>query len=1137
MAGMSFSSGRVGQPKSRRIHLRILNSSQRVAASLLLSSTFLPALLAQANPSERNPVPASAVRIDLSAAGYHGLSRMARLTDEAGLSLDFVDRDHVLVTFNPKKLVTRLPDCPPDHADRLVHAVVMEVPSGKVVKEADWYLHDHRRYIWSLGSGEFLLRKLNSLYRVDAGLDEKLLMSSPNLLWVTVTANKKQIIVETTRNESSTKDSDSPPKRVEQKTGRESQLEFLDADSLAVQRRINVKGVVNLDGTSAGYADFIHKGDLYLVRFGPTPEQRRNIARVRSRCLPEVFYPSSNSLLIGRCPLTGDDYVVTTFTVTGRRLWRQHWSQRRYFPAIARSQDNSRVAVSTVVRTESPVAAAKGNDNNDEDGADVNDVNHGLEQSIQVFETASGNPIQSVSVNPVVTSGQNFSLSPDGRRLAVLHDSSVEFYDLPPMSQEEQAKFTALKADVPGLYMVSSKSGEDAQLEPEPGEENSGEATEAASGASPERAPEKQDASDLNDNASKDAVLPAPAGPAPPATAEDTGGPVTTFKTSTQAVVVDVVVTDGKGHPVNGLQQQDFKVAEDGKPQDVRYFKEVNGAQTPAGPNAAPAPAPVKPPKPPANVFSNETHALDSRSVTLILMDLLNTPSADQQHAREQLINSLKTKSNNSRFALCALSSGRGLHLRLIQGFTPDENLLLAAASGKNGAPQAARWQEAAAGTENSVDTVRDAAQEGPTGGWGALLSSLETMQAEQQVTDTDARVGITLDALTQVARYLSGIPGRKNLVWLSGSFPISISANADFDNPNSDSRNYTKKFKQATNLLAEAQVAVYPVDVLVRAGDSIVSASSKGVGARGTATVSAPGQPASDESPLAPNQALQQGTMRQLALRSAERETLSQIASDTGGEAFFNSNAIEEAIATATEQGSNYYTLSYTPANRNYNGKFRKIKVALGEKEYRLNYRPGYFADDPYAPLKHADLYRSIGTAAMQHGSPQSRQILFAVRVVPIGAKAKGDSAKAGITLLASNAKPSLPATVELQHYGIDYAVDSADLRFVPMENDIHHCALSFVIATFDEDGRHLSGVSLAWTSDLKPADYKDVISGGVRIHQEVDLPAKAVSLLLAINDATSNHLGTIELPLPVASPPDTPRAVKHSLPEIEPD
>jgi hypothetical protein len=216
---------------------------------------------------------------------------MARLTDEAGLSLDFVDRDHVLVTFNPKKLVTRHPDCPPDHADRLVHAAVVEVSGGKAVQEADWYLHDHRRYIWSLGSGQFLLRKLNSLYLVDADLHEKLLMNSlRNLVWVTLTADKKQIIIETVPNEKPTKDA-----LYEQAGGKpkhEFQLEFLDSGSLVAQRTIKVNGIVDFDGTSTGYADFIHKGDLYLVRFGPTPEQRQNIARVRSRCVPEVSIPA-----------------------------------------------------------------------------------------------------------------------------------------------------------------------------------------------------------------------------------------------------------------------------------------------------------------------------------------------------------------------------------------------------------------------------------------------------------------------------------------------------------------------------------------------------------------------------------------------------------------------------------------------------------------------------------------------------------------------------------------------------------------------------------------------------------------------------------------------------------------------------
>jgi VWFA-related protein len=497
----------------------------------------------------------------------------------------------------------------------------------------------------------------------------------------------------------------------------------------------------------------------------------------------------------------------------------------------------------------------------------------------------------------------------------------------------------------------------------------------------------------------------------------------------------------------------------------------------------------------------------------------------------------LRNKATNSQFALCTLSSDRAVHLRLIQGFTADENVLLSAVNSKRGAPQSGRWQQAEAGPGNAVNTVREFAQGGEMSGWQALLSGLEKMQVEQEATDTDTRVGITIDALTQVARYMSGIPGRKNLVWLSGSFPISISPDLNEERPVSASRNYTTQLRQATNLLAGGQVAVYPVDVRGLAAEDISTSDNMGVGPRQTLPPSTPGRPSSDDSVVPPSQLLQQGMLQRLALRSAERDTLNQIASDTGGKAFFNSNAIDEAINTAAEQSSNYYTLSYTPANRNYNGRFRKIKVGLAEKGYRLHYRPGYFADDPYAPAKPGDSYRNTGAAAMQHGSPQSRQILFAVRIVPIGAKIKADSARAGNILLASKAQPSLPSKVELQHYGIDYALDSSDLHFVPSNNDLQHCALNFMIAAFDEDGRQLSGMSKEWTSDLDRAALKDVISGGVRIHQEVDVPVKAVFLRLGVNDAISNHLGTVELPLPVQAAPDVPRVVKHSLPEIEPD
>jgi VWFA-related protein len=153
-------------------------------------------------------------------------------------------------------------------------------------------------------------------------------------------------------------------------------------------------------------------------------------------------------------------------------------------------------------------------------------------------------------------------------------------------------------------------------------------------------------------------------------------------------------------------------------------------------------------------------------------------------------------------------------HLRMIQGFTPDENTLLASVNTKKTEAQAARWQTASSGTQNAIDNLSQLARGGPTAGFDGLFHALETDKAEERVTDTDSRVGVTLDALAQLARYLSGIPGRKNLVWLSGSFPISIFAVAANGDLPSDNRNYSDKVKLVTNLLGQAQVAVYPVDV-----------------------------------------------------------------------------------------------------------------------------------------------------------------------------------------------------------------------------------------------------------------------------------------------------------------------------------
>jgi VWFA-related protein len=212
---------------------------------------------------------------------------------------------------------------------------------------------------------------------------------------------------------------------------------------------------------------------------------------------------------------------------------------------------------------------------------------------------------------------------------------------------------------------------------------------------------------------------------------------LTTFKASSQIVAVDVVVTDSKDHPVRGLQKKDFAVAEDGKSQALRSFHEAGAADTTS------AIAPEKEKAVP-NIFSNDRQEMVSGSVNVILLDLLNTPTQDQQWARKSLMKFLSTttKPKNSQFALCTLSTKT--HLRMIQGFTPDEDTLLALVNTKKTEARAARWQTASSGTQNAIDNLSQLARGGPTAGFGGLFHALETDKAEERVTDTDSRIGVT---------------------------------------------------------------------------------------------------------------------------------------------------------------------------------------------------------------------------------------------------------------------------------------------------------------------------------------------------------------------------------------------------------
>src|SRR5690348_9018739 len=92
------------------------------------------------------------------------------------------------------------------------------------------------------------------------------------------------------------------------------------------------------------------------------------------------------------------------------------------------------------------------------------------------------------------------------------------------------------------------------------------------------------------------------------------------IKVEVRIVLLDVVVTNDNGAPVNGLAKDQFEVWEDGAPQSLSFFEEHARSR--------PAPEPAQTAareSPAANVYTNSQTTSPSDTVNVLLLDWLNT--------------------------------------------------------------------------------------------------------------------------------------------------------------------------------------------------------------------------------------------------------------------------------------------------------------------------------------------------------------------------------------------------------------------------------------------------------------------------------------------------------------------------------
>lgn len=623
--------------------------------------------------------------------------------------------------------------------------------------------------------------------------------------------------------------------------------------------------------------------------------------------------------------------------------------------------------------------------------------------------------------------------------------------------------------------------------------------------------------------------------PAPNAPAQGSQAAVPTIKTSAQLVVVDVVVTDNTHKPVHGLQAADFTIMENGARQTLKHFEEHTVAAT-----SVTAPEPPPPP----GIYTNKPLAPPGGAVNILLLDSLNTPTTDQSYLHQQLLSYLKT-APPAHMAIFGLND----HLVLLQGFNDDPAVLRKLLTDTNPQASSVRTDQTGDGLHPSAADILDNSQSqgSPDPMFAELAANLRQWDAQQQSMELQTRAKLTIDAFNQLARALAALPGRKNLLWFSASFPLNVmpditdNQNSDAGTPANDNflssfasqADIADEFKETTDRLSRSQIAVYPIDVRGVQQTAVYDAdtTSSYSGNKGAKRFSA------DQHQFISDTAAENGTMTSLAAA-------------TGGHAFVGSNDLTRAVKDSISLGSNFYSLSYSPSDPNLDGKLRKIKVQLAHSGYTLAYRQGYYADPPDA-IKTGGIFSLAAAAAsndptsasirthlllaMGRGAPQPTDILFRLGVVPMTPSGESEASP------APNNTPTAKAHGPWRRYSVNYQIDPAGLVFFRQSNGKIRTDFDLIVWVYNAQGDLLNSFHQPLTYTGGDHDVRDLYQHGLVQHAEVDVPAKGDYFLrVAVHDLHRDHYGAIEVPTAQVANlkpmPETPAAPQSAAPASAP-
>jgi VWFA-related protein len=432
--------------------------------------------------------------------------------------------------------------------------------------------------------------------------------------------------------------------------------------------------------------------------------------------------------------------------------------------------------------------------------------------------------------------------------------------------------------------------------------------------------------------------------------AAQTEAPV--IRANVREVLVPVVVTDRKGHHIDGLTEDDFTVLEDGTPQRIVAFRKASDlTESELGGGAVLGTAPVQNVASPASPAPAQTLP---RSTYLVLVDLLHSEFADFGQVRRALTKFFARQApGDSQYILVTL--GRGV--QVVKDSTRDPAALVESVRGesfaamlgegesskvRNDAAQFNRLAQdyCAACDCSAYPAVRD--QVPACSARKAALQQFLNASSERTWALTENFLA-TLDRLVTT---LGTMPGSRTVLFLSDGWNdlpgrdlyTILQAYGPRDqsfqlNPRSTGNRFLAVLHDAVRnnvkFYSLDSRGVYTQASLSSAGDWDASHGLNQTRAGRTSVT-----PGGEDSMLR-------------AVAEENGQILAQLARATGGLFYHNSNDLERGLRRAFDDGHAYYMLAYAPSNAAQDGSYRKITVELKNPKLTVLAKAGYWASD----------------------------------------------------------------------------------------------------------------------------------------------------------------------------------------------